>query len=348
MRRVSVRVARPEFSRQISTRSVTVLLVVLAATTVAIILTTAYGDYSVPLNRTVEAILGNGDPIDTLVIRDHRLPRVLMCVLVGAALALSGGVFQTLTRNPLAAPDIIGVTQGAAVVAVWMILRGLPEAVLPVGAFAGAMAALAVVAVLGVRRDLSMYRLILIGIGLNTLIGAAVTYLIARANAVERERLNLAEQWLVGSTSATTWPKVGIAAGTLALLTPAILSCGRSLNTLQLGDDLGAALGVPIRRLQLTTVSLAALLAAVAVSVTGPIGFVAFVSPHIARRLTGTAGVASLPTAMGVGGLLLLIADYAAQRVLEPSQLPVGYVTIVLGAPYLLYLLVRGESRMGT
>ncbi|KQC39270.1 ABC-type enterobactin transport system, permease component [Frankia sp. CpI1-P] len=347
MRRVPVRITRPEFSRQVGTRAVILFLVVLAATTAAVILTTAYGEYMVPLNRTVEAIAGRGDSIDILVIRDHRLPRVLMCVLVGAALALSGAVFQTLTRNPLAAPDIIGVTQGSAVVAVWMILRGLPTAMLPVGAFAGAMAALLVIAVLGVRRDLSMYRLILIGIGLNTLIDAVVTYLITTANAVERDRLALAEQWLVGSTSATTWPKVAIAAGTLALLTPAILACGRQLNTLQLGEDLGAALGVPIRRLQLTTVSLAALLAAVAVSVTGPIGFVAFVSPHIARRITGTASVASIPTAMGVGGLLLLLADYAAQRVLEPSQLPVGYVTIVLGAPYLLYLLVRGESRMG-
>jgi iron complex transport system permease protein len=337
----------PAFSVRLPLRPTAVLATLLALTVVAVCLATSFGEYSLPVPEVLRTIAGQGTAIDNLVIVQFRLPRIVECVLIGAALGLSGGIFQTLTRNPLAAPDVIGVNEGAAVVAVWLLLAGAPAALVPVGAFAGALGAVGLVALLGVRRQLSMYRLILVGIGINTLAAAVIAYLLTRASPANFDRLQVAQQWLFGSVAGATWYNVGVVALALVVITPLVFACGRQLNTLQLGDDLGVGLGVPIVRVQLVTAGLGALLAAVVVSVAGPIGFVAFVSPHIARRLTRTASVASLPAAMAVGGLLLLVSDYTAERILEPTELPVGITTTVIGAPYLLFLLLRGEQRSG-
>jgi iron complex transport system permease protein len=346
-RHLVIRVRRPGLSARLPARPTVVLALLLVLTAVCVCLTAAYGDYPIPISGVLLAIAGHGTPIDNLIVLQTRLPRIGECVLLGAALGLSGGIFQTLTRNPLAAPDVIGVNEGAAVVAVWMLLAGAPAGLVPVGALAGALAAVAAVALLGVRRRLSMYRLILVGIGINTLAAAVIAYLLTQTSPANFDRLQVAQQWLFGSTSGATWGGVREIALALLVITPLVFACGSQLNTLQLGDDLGAALGVPVVRLQLVSAGLGALLAAIVVSIAGPIGFVAFISPHIARRVTRTASVASLPAAMAVGGLLLLLADYTAERILEPTELPAGITTIVIGAPYLLYLLVRGEQRTG-
>ena len=346
-RHLVVRATRPEISMRLPARAVAVSVLLIALILVAVCLTTAYGEFPISLPEVVRAVFGHASSVDNLVVGEFRLPRVIECVLIGAALGLSGAIFQTLTRNPLAAPDIIGVNEGAAVVAVWMLLAGVPTGLVPAGAFAGALVAVAVVALLGVRRRLSMYRLILIGIGINALGDAVVAYLLTHASPANFEQLQVAQQWLVGSTAAATWSSVRVIALAVLIIAPLALAAGRQLNTFQLGDDLAIALGVRTTSLQVCLAGLGALLAAFVVSVAGPIGFVAFICPHIARRLTRTASVASWPAAMAAGGLLLLVADYAAERVLEPNELPVGIATIIIGAPYLLLLLLRAERATG-
>lgn len=342
-----LRSGRPAVSLRLPARAVVVSVGLLAGIMAAVCLTAAFGEFAVPVPDVAATLLGHGSHLDALVILQFRLPRIAECVLAGAALGLSGGIFQLLTRNPLAAPDVIGVNEGAAVVAVWLLLAGAPVSAVPAGAFAGALAAVAAVGALAVRRRLSMYRLLLVGIGINTLGAAIVAYLLTHVSSADFERLAVAQQWLLGSVSGSTWADVRLLALVLLAATPVALAAGRQLNAFALGDDLGTALGVPVTVMQLTLAGTGALLAAVVVSVAGPIGFVAFISPHIARRLTRTASAASLPAAMATGGLLLLLADYAAQRVLEPTELPVGILTTIIGAPYLLLLLLRAERNAG-
>jgi iron complex transport system permease protein len=192
-----------------------------------------------------------------------------------------------------------------------------------------------------------MFRLLLVGVGINTLGGAVVAYLLTYTSAADFERLNVAQQWLLGGVSGATWGNVQLLGLVLLPVTPVVLVLGRQLNAMQLGEDLAVTLGVRVSLIQAVLAGFGALLAAVVVSVAGPIGFVAFIAPHIARRLARTSAAASLPVAMAAGGLLVLLADYAAQRVLAPTELPVGIATTVIGAPYLLYLLIKAERTQG-
>ena len=330
-------------------RRATIVFLALGSASLAVIcLTTAFGEYSISVWSVISTLFGHGSRVDNVVIRLFRLPRILECVLVGAALGLSGGVYQALTRNPLASPDIIGVNEGAAVVAVFMILRGSPADLVPIGAFGGAIAVVLIVGALGVRRQFSMYRLILVGIGISSFGGAIIAYLLTLpSSSANFYRLEVAQQWLVGAMSGASWHGVRVLGLALLIITPIVLALSRELDTFQLGDDLSTALGLRSTRLQIVLALLGALLAAVVVSVAGPIGFVAFISPHIARRLARTSSAAALPVAMVVGGLLVLLSDYAAQRIFEPTELPVGIMTVVLGAPYLLFLLYKTERRTG-
>jgi iron complex transport system permease protein len=340
-----VRFGRTGFSRRLPARALVVTVAAAVLLVVTICLTLAFGEYPISLVSVIRVLTGQGDSIQNLVILQFRFPRIALAALVGAALGLSGGLFQLLTRNPLASPDIIGVSEGAAVAGALMITANVSLEYVPLGAFAGALAAVSLVAVFGVRRRLSFYRLILVGIAINIFGYATVAYLVARASVTQAGQL--AEQWLLGSVSAPGWQDSAVLGIAMAVLVPLALLLSRHLNALQLGDDLAGALGVSSRRVQLALAAIGSMLAAAAVSVAGPISFVAFVSPHIGRRLTRTSSAASLPAGMLIGALLLLLADYAGQRIFEPNDIPVGISTIVLGAPYLLFLLFKAERDTG-
>ncbi len=341
-----VRIRRPGFSIRLPRRATAVVGVLLALNIVTICLATSFGTYPISIRSVIGAVLGHGDQLDQLAVRRLRLPRILEGDLVGAALGLAGAIFQLLTRNPLASPDLLGVNEAAAVVAVWMILSGVSVVFVPIGAFGGALAAALLVGILTVRRRFSMYRVILVGIGINFFAAAIISYLLTHAT-YERSTVQYAQQWLSGSLYYSSWQQVRILGAVLLVILPLTLSLGRRLNVLQLGDDIAAALGVSSASLQIGLTAIGVLLAAVAVSAAGPIGFVAFMSPHIARRLARTTSAAVLPVAAGVGALLVMLADYTAKRVLEPSELPVGIVIIVLSGPYLLFLLQRAERTTG-
>lgn len=286
-RNVVIRVDGLGVSLRAPRRPIIVVVTLVLSLLFAITLMTAYGYDPIPITEVVRAVLGQGSALDQLVVLQFRLPRILEGAVVGGALGLSGAIFQSLTRNPLATPDLMGINQGAAVVAIWMILAGYPPDAIPGGALLGALAASALVGLLAVRGRFSMYRVLLVGIGVNSFAAAIVAYLLTRAT-YEQSTITYAQQWLVGSLYFASWHSIRIVGIAFALLAPLCFALGRTLNAFQLGDDIALGLGVRAGRLQIGLAGIGAILAATAVSVAGPIGFVPF-SPR-----TSPAGLPTL------------------------------------------------------
>jgi iron complex transport system permease protein len=333
---------------RLPTRPLVVFAVLGAILCVAVCFALAFGAYTISPFAVARAVVGGGSRIDVLVIQQTRLPRVLLGALVGAALALSGAIIQNLSRNPLASPDILGINEGASVVVVWMIIHNAPNNVIPIGAFAGACGTIMILALLGVRRHFSMYRLLLIGIAVNIALGLVVSY--EFQEPAVRDNSNIQQkitEYLFGSVADASWYEIRIIAIGLVVLVSIAMFLGRQLNMFQLGHPVAASLGVRTTTLQIALLAVAAFLSALAVTVAGPVAFVAFLSPHIARRIARTSSAASLPAAMGVGAPLVVLADWTAKRIIAPIELPLGITTTLIGAPYLLYLLVKGDRDRG-
>ena len=344
-RAIVLRRDRPALSFRLGTGSLRVLLVASLATLVLLAVGAGSGSFPIAPGGVVEALFGRGDPEAQFVVWTLRLPRLLTAVLAGAALAMSGAILQALARNPLVAPDIIGINGGAALAAVAVIVLGAPSGLLVPAAFAGALLAALAVYGLAWRGGIGRYRLVLVGIGVAALAEAGVGYLLTRVVLLEAAT---AYTWLVGSLYAASWQDVALLAASLAALLPAALLLGRGLQALQLGDDAAAGLGVATERTRLALVVVAVGLAAVGVAVAGPIAFVAFISPHLARRLARASGSGVLPASAAIGALLVVSADLIARRIADPVELPVGIVTVLMGAPFFLWLLLRGDRSGAT
>jgi iron complex transport system permease protein len=302
------------------------------------------GDYPMPLADVVATLSGDGTLITYDIVVRNRLPRALVAVGVGAALGLSGAVFQRLARNPLVSPDVIGINAGASAGAVIMIVVvGAGSAAVVGGALAGAAAAAALVHTVAHRGGFSGYRLVLVGIGVSAFMNAAASYLLTRSDPNEAFR---AAVWLVGSLAGRTWPDVLAVAAALVVGAPAVLLLARQLQLLELGDELARGLGGRVELARPALLAAAVVLAALATAAAGPIAFVALVAPQIVRRLLDARSPGLLP-ASGVGAFVVVAADLAARRLLSPYELPVGVLTAAVGAPVLLYLLVRAH-RAGT
>ncbi len=300
------------------------------------------GDFPIPIHDVVATLFGYDANADyQFVILTLRWPRVLTGMLVGAAFGMSGQIFQRLVRNPLASPDIMGISTGAALAAVGaIVLFGAGIVGVTFAALVGAMATVALMYVLAYRRGISSYRLVLVGIGLTALFQAGVNYLMTRADIYDAQR---ALQWITGSLSGRGWEYVRPLSVTLAVLGPLALIGVRSLRALELGDAAACGLGVGLGRAKLGLSFAGAVLAAVATAAAGPVGFVALVSPQIARRLTGDRVTGLVPAAL-VGAVIVTYADIAARRLFAPTELPVGVFTAVIGAPFLLWLLARANQ----
>jgi len=332
-------------STRIDTRSVAVSLVLAALVVAGLCWSVTVGDSSIPLSDVLGELFGwGGNPDSDFVIWHLRLPRILTGVLVGAAFGLSGQVFQRLVHNPLASPDILGVSSGAAAGAVLPLafIGGSSRAV-TVSALVGAALTVALVNLLAFGRGRSSYRIVLVGIGLSAMLNAAVAHLSTRITLNDAQRATV---WLTGSLSGRDWSYVRPLAVVLAVLLPLTMIAARQLRALELGDDAAQGLGVEIGRAKLLLSLTGAALAAVATAAAGPVGFVALVSPQIARRLVGTRAAGLVPAAL-VGSVVVVFADLLARRLFAPTELPVGAVTAIVGAPYLLWLLARA-NRIGS
>ena len=271
-----------------------------------------------------------------------RLPRALTAILAGVAFGVAGVTFQTMLRNALASPDVIGITSGASAAAVaGIVVLGLGSSATSALAVGAGLLTALMIYLLAVKDGLSGGRLVLIGIGVGAMLDSLVAYLLLRASAWDvQESL----RWLTGSLSTASWSQLPPLAIAVAAVLPIMLALGRRLQMLQLGDDSAAALGVDVQRTRLLLVLGAVALAAFATATTGPIAFVAFLAGPIAVRLVGPGGSLVIPAAL-VGAALVLAADVLGQFAFD-TRFPVGVVTGAVGAPYLLYLLIR-SNRIG-
>ncbi|QXJ25143.1 iron chelate uptake ABC transporter family permease subunit [Actinomadura graeca] len=302
------------------------------------------GDFPMAPADVVRTLAGRGSPADSLIVNEIRLPRVAAGLAVGAALGLAGAIFQSLVRNPLGSPDILGFTQGAAtgVLAV-IVLAGGGSAAVASGAAAGGIATGLLVYAAAGRGGAHGQRLVLVGIGVAAILTGVNGYLLTQADIIDAARAVL---WLTGSLDGRDWADAAPVLAALAVLGPLVLvGCGRALRMLEMGDDAAHGLGVPIARARLIMLAAAVLLTSLAAAAAGPVSFVALTAPQLARRLTRTTGPNLLPAAC-MGAALLVAADWAAQRAFPGHQLPVGVVTGLLGGGYLVWLLVT-ERRTG-
>lgn len=300
------------------------------------------GNYTISVFDVVRALFGfPASDLDSFIVTSQRLPHIAAAVLVGLALGMSGAIFQALVRNPLASPDIIGVNAGAGVVVVFIIVTGLPSMLIAPGAFLGALAAAAAVYVLAWRQGISGARLVLVGIGVNAIFAALTTLMIVRFPV---DRVTLAVWWQSGTFARTGAAEAWTVVAGLAVLVPLATWLTRSANVMSFGDDAARSLGVRVEPARAGLLVIGAALAALTVAAVGPFGFVALISPHIARMLAGnfTAGVLILSGL--IGALIVLTAAIVAQHAFA-FPVPAGILIAAVGAPYFLYLLARAGRR---
>jgi iron complex transport system permease protein len=321
---------------------------------VLVVLDLAFGDFEMPIGTVVSTLLGGGDAASAFIVHELRLPQTSVAVLAGMALGLAGALTQTFARNPLASPDILGVTEGAAVGAVSVIVLSgasgyggglvagtLQTVGLPIAAFIGGLATAIALYLLSWRRGIDGQRLVLVGIGLGAALSAVVSWLLVKARIQDAAS---AQVWLTGSLNARGWDHAVPLLIALVVLVPLALLMARSLNALLLGDDSARGLGTRLQTTQVLTLVAAVGLTSVAVSAVGPLEFVAFVVPQVALRLTGGSRPPMLAS-MTLGACLVVAADLLT-RVVIPFALPAGLVTAAVGAPYLIWLLLRTNRKV--
>ncbi|MEV5147084.1 iron chelate uptake ABC transporter family permease subunit [Streptomyces sp. NPDC052727] len=330
-------------SLRLDPRALVVVVLLLAAACAAGVALIGTGDANIPAADVLRTLAGNGTAYQDFIVNELRLPRVLVGLLVGASLGLGGALFQSVSRNPLGSPDVLGLSQGstAGALVVIVLMSGSASQV-TLGALAGGLATGLAIYALAWKRGVHGYRLVLVGIGVNAIMTAVNGYLLTKADLVDATR---AVVWMTGSLGGRDWDQVWPLLGLCAVLVPLVLANARGLRMMEMGDDISNALGVRVQRVRLVLMVCAVLLVAAATAAAGPVSFVALTAPQLARRLTRSPGPNLVPS-LCMGAALLVAADWASQRAFGADQLPVGVVTGVLGGAYLLWLLVS-ERRAG-
>ncbi|WP_079132080.1 FecCD family ABC transporter permease [Streptomyces nanshensis] len=326
---------RGGWSLRFAPRALLVSVLLAVAGAAAAVTAIGFGEFPLSPAEVVRTLLGSGPPGARFVVVDLRLPRVLDGLLVGFAMGASGAVFQSVSRNPLGSPDIIGFGNGASAGAlVAIILLDASTAATATGSVAGGLVTAGAVYLLAWRGGVHGFRLVLIGIGVSAVLGACTRFLFVRA---ELGKAAEAATWMIGSFGGRGWSDAGVAAAGVLLLLPVVLAHARRLALLEMGDDAAAALGVAPERTRLVLLAAGTGLTAMSVAAAGPIPFISLAAPQLARRLTRSSGPNILPAAW-MGALLAALADWAAQRL--PGIVPVGVVTGVTGGLYLAWLLL--------
>ncbi|TKT78155.1 iron ABC transporter permease [Aquamicrobium sp. LC103] len=298
------------------------------------------GDYPVPLTELWQVLRGDpavGAEIDMIVL-DLRLPRAVLALLVGAALGVAGAITQAVMRNPLAEPGLLGINSGAALAAMIIIvgMNPAPDHLVPAASFAGAAAMTLAVYLLAWRNGTSSLRLILIGIGLSSLGGSATAFLSAFGDVRDVQR---AMVWLAGSIYDASWAKVQTLLMWAGLPFALVWASARQLDTISFGDETARSLGQPVDRVRLMMIAACTLLSGAAVAVSGLIGFVGLIAPHLARRIVGRSHVRLVPAAALLGAVLVMAADLVGRTIIAPAQIPAGILTALLGAPFFAFLM---------
>ncbi|MEE1938295.1 iron chelate uptake ABC transporter family permease subunit [Streptomyces sp. TRM 70361] len=321
-------------------RTLAVTAALAAALAAAAVAALSLGETATAPAEVVKVLLGQPSP-EELVVGTLRLPRMVVGLLVGAALAVAGGLIQTVARNPLASPEIIGVTQGAAAVTVAAMTFGLTSHdTLPYLSVAGGTAAAALVYLFAWRRGIQAARFVLIGLGFAIALRSLTQLFMTKGDFLVAQQ---AQIWMTGSLNGRGWEQAEPLGWALLVMLPAVVWCARAQRDVALDDDTATALGVRLGRARLGLTVTGVVLASVATGAAGPVDFVALLSPQIARRMTRTAHIPLVATAL-TGAFIVTLGDLLARRMFAPVELPVGVLTAAIGAPYLIWLIIRSRT----
>lgn len=323
-------------------RRMRVVTITLVLAVVAAGVALSIGDYALSPDRLWQTLTGSGTRIEQYVVFQVRAPRTAMALVTGAALGIAGALLQSYLGNPLASPDLLGISGGSGFAAVFTILAlGTTGPVLALSAFVGGAVVAIILMIAGRALRDGGFRLILAGVGISFLTASAIDFLMVRAK-VEEARTALL--WLTGSLSSTPWWQVLTVLAVLIASIPALVAAARWLPITQLGPETASGLGVRSERVRWVIVGVAVLLTAATCAFVGPIGFIALCAPAIARPLLGH-GAVGVATSGALGAVLLLVADLLAQFAIPGLSMPVGVVTGAVGAVFLLWLLATSKGR---
>ncbi|WP_050613742.1 FecCD family ABC transporter permease [Bacillus testis] len=314
---------------------------------VSILISVSLGQISLSPGQVIRTLFGNGNGQENLILFQMRMPRIVMAVLVGMGLAVSGCILQALTRNELADPGILGINNGAGIMIVVYLLFFQSESIqhllaLPFAAFIGSALTAVLLYLFSYRKNegIDPSRLVLVGIGLSAAIAGVMIMFTIR---LRPDEFQFMAKWLSGNIWGKTWDYVIVLLPWLIVLLPLSFVKARVLDALSFGKDLSSGLGVAVGKERILLLIFATALAASCVSVSGSIGFAGLIAPHLARRLVGTNHRYLLPASALVGALLVLNSDTIARMILQPSGIPTGIVVAVVGAPYFIYLLAKSR-----
>lgn len=346
----NIRLFKGKISFLMEKRSLIVGATLLALTFIIFLISVGLGDYPISPLTVLSVLFGGGDEMEQFIVIDYRLPRIIVGLLVGMGLAISGAILQGIIRNPLASPDIIGVTGGASVAVVAFMAAFTDEnntltvsiAWMPVAAFIGACVVAFLVYFLAWKNGVSPVRLVLIGIGISILMQALTTLFMILGPIYQAAQANI---WITGTVHGSKWSDVLLLTPWTVVLILLSLIASRTLNLQELGDDLAAGAGGRVQKQRFTLLMISTALVGGAVAFGGGIGFVGLMAPHMARRLVGSSFGALIPISAFIGAILVIVADLIGRILFSPLQIPAGVFTAGIGAPYFIYLLYRTRNK---
>lgn len=343
----SLRVGK-SISFLVDKKAITISLILLAVSVVIFLVSAGSGEMYISPLEVAKTLFGNGSDMNEIVIYTFRLPRILVALLAGMSLAVAGAILQGMIRNPLASPDVFGITGGAAAAVVTFLTlfndknHSLTISIhwLPLGAFVGATVTALLVYMLAWKNGMAPLRLVLIGIAISALMQALTTLLMITGPIYRASQANV---WITGSVYGASWKHVTLLAPWALILLAASWLSARKMNIQELGDELAIGAGVSLQKQRFFLLLLSTALTGGAVAFAGGIGFVGLMAPHMARRLVGSSFGALLPASALLGAIFVMAADLAGRMLFAPMEIPAGVFTAAVGAPYFIYLLYKSR-----
>jgi iron complex transport system permease protein len=345
----NVRLFNGRMSFLIDRKALFTFSILLVITFLVFVISTGTGEMKINPLTVIKVLFGGGPEMETLIITSFRLPRIIVALMVGISLAVAGGILQGMIRNPLASPDVLGITGGAAVAVVGFLAffsdenNALTVSIswLPLAAFLGAGVVAFLVYFLAWKNGVSPIRLILIGIGISTLMQSLTTLMMIMGPIYQASQANI---WITGTVYGSNWKNVAtLVPWTVTFLIIAMIAA-RTINIQELGDEVATGLGGKVQKQRFFLLMVSTALIGSSVAFAGGIGFVGLMAPHMARRLVGSSFGALLPASALLGGILVMLADLIGRTLFSPLEVPAGVFTAGIGAPYFIYLLFKTRN----
>ncbi|MCQ6275232.1 iron ABC transporter permease [Bacillus sp. V3B] len=345
----SVRWFKGKISFLLDKRAAKVFTIMAIATLLTFIVSTGIGEMKINPLTVIQVFFGGGTEMEQLVVTSFRLPRIIVALMVGISLAVAGGILQGMVRNPLASPDMLGITGGAAVAVVGFLAffsddnNALTVSIkwMPLAAFVGAGIIAITIYRLAWKNGISPIRLVLIGIGISALMKALTTLMMILGPIYRASQANI---WITGTVNGSTWANVHILVPLTVFLIIVALMLARNMNVQELGDEIATGVGSHVQRQRFFLMMISTALIGSSVAFAGGIGFVGLMAPHMARRLVGSSFGALLPVSALIGGILVMVADLIGRTLFSPLEIPAGVFTAGIGAPYFIYLLFKTRN----